>query len=174
MAETVSRRQEVELLEAAILVLPARCRAILILRRFENLSHHEIVQELGIAEHTMEAQLTKVLHRYEDYFTRHGASRTRSSMSVFHQFRPDSDEAIRRQAALERYNGAWAVLGRIPQHVGQPLVAELGTSRRWTSRSLAASNSTIFRRSSSTARTLSLWAAASPQAITLKAWRGKS
>ena len=75
VAETVIRRQEVDLLEAAILALPARCRAILILRRFENLSHREIARKLGIAEHTVEAQLTKALHRCEEYFARHGAFR---------------------------------------------------------------------------------------------------
>lgn len=72
VAETVSRRQETDLLAAAIAALPARCREILLLRKFENLSHREIAQRLGIAEHTVEGQLTKALHRCEDYFARHG------------------------------------------------------------------------------------------------------
>jgi len=72
VAETVSRRQESDLLAAAIAELPPRCREILVLRKFENLSHREIAQRLGIAEHTVEAQLTKALHRCEDYFARHG------------------------------------------------------------------------------------------------------
>ncbi len=70
--ETVSRRQESDLLAAAIADLPPRCREILVLRKFENLSHREIAQRLGIAEHTVEAQLTKALHRCEEFFARHG------------------------------------------------------------------------------------------------------
>lgn len=72
VAETVSRRQENDLLAAAIAELPPRCREILVLRKFENLSHREIAQRLGIAEHTVEAQLTKALHRCEAFFARHG------------------------------------------------------------------------------------------------------
>jgi RNA polymerase sigma factor (sigma-70 family) len=70
-AETVSRRQETDLLAAAIAELPPRCREILVLRKFENLSHREIAEKLGIAVHTVEAQLTKALHRCEEFFARH-------------------------------------------------------------------------------------------------------
>lgn len=72
VAETVSRRQETELLAAAVAALPPRCREILVLRKFENLSHREIARRLAIAEHTVEAQLTKALHRCEAFFARHG------------------------------------------------------------------------------------------------------
>jgi len=71
--EIVSRRQEAELLQAAILALPERCRTVLMMRKFENLSHKEIAERLGIAEHTVEAQLTKAFHRCEDYFRKHCA-----------------------------------------------------------------------------------------------------
>ena len=71
--EVVSRSQEIELLAAAIAALPARCRAVFVLRRFEGLSHREIAQRLGISEHTVEVQLTKALHRCEDFFERNGA-----------------------------------------------------------------------------------------------------
>lgn len=71
-AETASRSQETDLLAAAIAELPPRCREILVLRKFENLSHREIAARLGIAEHTVEAQLTKALHRCEEFFARHG------------------------------------------------------------------------------------------------------
>ena len=73
VAETVSRRQEADLLEGAIRALPNRCREILVLRKFHHLSHREIARKLGISEHTVEAQLTKALHRCEDFFARHGA-----------------------------------------------------------------------------------------------------
>ncbi|MEN9403578.1 MAG: hypothetical protein RL091_2281 [Verrucomicrobiota bacterium] len=72
VVETVSRRQETGLLTAAIAALPPRCREILVLRKFENLSHREIATRLGLAEHTVEAQLTKALHRCEEFFARHG------------------------------------------------------------------------------------------------------
>ncbi len=71
-AETVSRRQETDLLASAIAELPPRCREILVLRKFENLSHREIAEKLGLSVHTVEAQLTKALHRCEEFFARHG------------------------------------------------------------------------------------------------------
>ena len=71
--EIVSRRQEAELLHAAIQALPERCRAVLVLRKFEHLSHREIAARLGIAEHTVEVQLTKALHRCEAFFAAKGA-----------------------------------------------------------------------------------------------------
>lgn len=70
--EVVSRRQEVELLRQAIAALPERCRAVLHLRRFENLSHREIAQRLGIAEHTVEVHLANALRRCEKFFARNG------------------------------------------------------------------------------------------------------
>jgi RNA polymerase sigma-70 factor (ECF subfamily) len=69
----VSRWQEVELLADAIEALPERCRAVFILRQFENMSQREIARRLAIAEHTVESQLTKALRRCEDYFAARGA-----------------------------------------------------------------------------------------------------
>ncbi|MDI1248442.1 MAG: sigma-70 family RNA polymerase sigma factor [Lacunisphaera sp.] len=71
-AETTSRQQETDLLATAIAALPPRCREILVLRKFENLSHREIAEKLGISVHTVEAQLNKALHRCVDFFARHG------------------------------------------------------------------------------------------------------
>lgn len=70
--EVVSRQQEFELLWQAIEALPERCRAVLQLRRFENLSHHEIAQRLGISEHTVEVQLANALRRCEKFLARNG------------------------------------------------------------------------------------------------------
>jgi RNA polymerase sigma factor (sigma-70 family) len=72
-AEIVCRQQEVELLTAAIETLPERCRAVFLLRQFENLSQREIATRLGIAEHTVESQLTKALRRCADFFASHDA-----------------------------------------------------------------------------------------------------
>lgn len=72
-AEVVSRWQEIELLADAIEALPERCRAVFILRQFENLSQREIAARLGITEHTVESQLTKALRRCEEFFAARGA-----------------------------------------------------------------------------------------------------
>ncbi len=73
VAETVSRRQEADILCEAIADLPPRCREILLLRKFENLSHREIAARLDISENTVDAQLTKALHRCAEFFIRRGA-----------------------------------------------------------------------------------------------------
>lgn len=70
--EIVSREQEIGLLADAIEALPERCRAVFILRQFENLSQREIAARLGIAEHTVESQLTKALRRCTEYFVARG------------------------------------------------------------------------------------------------------
>jgi RNA polymerase sigma factor (sigma-70 family) len=72
-AEVASRQQEIELLADAIEALPERCRAVFLLRQFENLSQREIAARLGIAEHTVESQLTKALRRCEEFFAACGA-----------------------------------------------------------------------------------------------------
>jgi RNA polymerase sigma-70 factor (ECF subfamily) len=72
IAEVVSRRQEIALLADAIAALPERCRAVFILRQFENMSQREIAARLGIAEHTVESQLTKALRRCERFFAVRG------------------------------------------------------------------------------------------------------
>lgn len=71
-AETTSRQQETDLLATAIAELPPRCREILVLRKSANRSHREIAEQLGLSVHTVEAQLTKALHRGEEFFARHG------------------------------------------------------------------------------------------------------
>jgi len=71
-SESASRVQEYGLLVAAIAELPPRCREVLVLRKFEHLSQREIAQRLRISEHTVEAQLTKALHRCTAFFAKHG------------------------------------------------------------------------------------------------------
>ena len=77
VAEAVSRRQEESLLADAIASLPPRCREILLLRKFENLSHREIAARLGVSENTVDAQLTKALHRCAEFFIKRGAVKPR-------------------------------------------------------------------------------------------------
>lgn len=71
-AEAASRNQELEVLADALRSLPERCRRILLLRRIHGLSHKEIAQQLGIAEHTVEKQVGIGLRKCVAYFRRRG------------------------------------------------------------------------------------------------------
>lgn len=66
----VARAQELELLTQAIQSLPTRCRQIITLRRIYGLSQKEVAAQLGISEHTVEAQGTIGLRKLADYFER--------------------------------------------------------------------------------------------------------
>jgi RNA polymerase sigma factor (sigma-70 family) len=70
--ETVSRRQELALLAEAIQALPPRCRQILTLRKIYGLPQREIACQLGISEHTVEAQVGLGMRRCADYLSRLG------------------------------------------------------------------------------------------------------
>lgn len=62
-ADATARRQEIELLTQAIQALPDRCRQVLTLRKIYGLSQKEIAARLGIAEHTVEAQVANGMRR---------------------------------------------------------------------------------------------------------------
>ena len=49
------------MLEKAVSELPAGCRSVLLLRKVELLSHHEIADRLGIAISTVEKQHARAL-----------------------------------------------------------------------------------------------------------------
>lgn len=66
----VSHAQELELLTQAIQSLPTRCRQIITLRKIYGLSQKEVAAELGISEHTVEAQGTIGLRKLAEYFER--------------------------------------------------------------------------------------------------------
>ncbi len=72
VSETVGRRQELELLTQAIQSLPARCRQVLTLRKIYGLSQKEIAAQLGISEHTVEAQVGNGMRRCAEFLARHG------------------------------------------------------------------------------------------------------
>ncbi len=62
--DAVSAEQKEELesrLNEAIERLPERCRAVFALSRFEDLSHSEISERLGISVKTIENQITKAM-----------------------------------------------------------------------------------------------------------------
>jgi RNA polymerase sigma-70 factor (ECF subfamily) len=68
--DAVARSQELELLTQAIQSLPARCRQVLTLRKIYGLSQREVARQLGISEHTVEAQGTIGLRKLTEYFER--------------------------------------------------------------------------------------------------------
>ncbi len=53
----VIARQRLKILEEAIADLPPRCRECFILRRFDNLSHAEIAERMGITKSAVEKHL---------------------------------------------------------------------------------------------------------------------
>jgi RNA polymerase sigma-70 factor, ECF subfamily len=61
VAQQVMARQELQQLEQAIAQLPEGCRAVLLLRKVEQLSHREIAERLGIAVSTVEKQHARAL-----------------------------------------------------------------------------------------------------------------
>ena len=61
VVQQVMARQELAQLEAAIAQLPEGCRAVLLLRKIELLSHQEIADRLGIAVSTVEKQHARAL-----------------------------------------------------------------------------------------------------------------
>ena len=72
IGEAVSRRQELALLAEAIQSLPERCRQILTLRKIYGIPQREIAHQLGISEHTVEAQVGIGVRRCADYLARFG------------------------------------------------------------------------------------------------------
>lgn len=70
VADRVGRQQELTLLADAIHALPERCRQVLTLRKLYGLSQQEIAAQLGISEHTVEAQGTIGLRKLAEYFER--------------------------------------------------------------------------------------------------------
>ena len=70
VADEVARAQELELLTQAIQSLPKRCRQIITLQRIYGLSQKEVAAQLGIAEHTVEAQGTIGLRKLAEFFER--------------------------------------------------------------------------------------------------------
>jgi RNA polymerase sigma factor (sigma-70 family) len=61
VVQQVIARQELQQLEQAIAQLPEGCRAVLLLRKIELLSHQEIADRLGIAVSTVEKQHARAL-----------------------------------------------------------------------------------------------------------------
>ena len=72
VAETVSKKQELDLLEDAIRQLPDRCRQVFTLRAVYGLSQKEVAAKLEISETTVEKQMAKGTRSCTAYFARRG------------------------------------------------------------------------------------------------------
>ena len=59
----MSARQEVERLQTIVASLPAQCRRVFELLKFEGLSHRDVAQRMGLSEKTIENHLTRALAR---------------------------------------------------------------------------------------------------------------
>lgn len=71
-ADQAAKNQELEILTQAIQSLPDRCRQVLTLRKIYGLPQKEIAARLGIAEHTVEAQVATGMRKCAVFLARFG------------------------------------------------------------------------------------------------------
>jgi RNA polymerase sigma factor (sigma-70 family) len=71
-ADATLHSQELDLLTQALQSLPEKCRQVLTLRKIYGLSQKEIAAQLGISEHTVEAQVGNGMRRCAAFFARLG------------------------------------------------------------------------------------------------------
>lgn len=70
--EAAALHDEVALLAEALEALAPRCREIVILRKFQQLSQKEVAARLGISEETVQEQVYRGLRRCEAFLQRRG------------------------------------------------------------------------------------------------------
>lgn len=73
--ETLTQREDFQLLIEAIQSLPDRCRQVVTLRKIYGLSQRETAERLGITENTVEAQGAIGLRKCIEFFRRRGHGR---------------------------------------------------------------------------------------------------
>ena len=71
-ADTLDRRQELELVAAAVRALPERCRQVIMLRYLKGCSYKEIAALLDISPETVKTQMAKGVQRCTAYFAAQG------------------------------------------------------------------------------------------------------
>ena len=64
--QRVAARQELQLMQAALNLLPPRCRQVVVLRRVHGFSQREVAQTMGIKEETVESQMVKGMRLLTD------------------------------------------------------------------------------------------------------------
>ncbi len=73
----VSARQELDRLRAIVAGLPVQCRRVFEMRKFEDLSHRDVAQRMGLRAKTVENHLTRALARIADALAIGAASKGR-------------------------------------------------------------------------------------------------
>jgi RNA polymerase sigma factor (sigma-70 family) len=76
--DALAHAQELEILRDAIAALPARCRQVFTLCKLYGLSHREVASQLGISEHTVNAQIALGVLRCRDFLRARGLLRERA------------------------------------------------------------------------------------------------
>jgi RNA polymerase sigma factor (sigma-70 family) len=75
VVEIACTREEIALLARAFDTLPARCRAVMILRQIEGVPQKEIARRLGLSELTVQTHVVHGLRRLEAFMHRHARER---------------------------------------------------------------------------------------------------
>jgi len=64
--QRVAARQELQMMQQALDLLPPRCRQVVVLRRVHGFSQREVAQKMGIKEETVESQMVKGMRLLTD------------------------------------------------------------------------------------------------------------
>jgi RNA polymerase sigma-70 factor (ECF subfamily) len=72
VGDALAHEHEIEILREAIGVLPARCRQVLTLCKVYGLPRREVARQLGISEHTVNAQVALGVLRCRDFLRARG------------------------------------------------------------------------------------------------------
>ncbi len=79
MGEALAHAQEIEILREAIGALPERCRQVLTLCKLYGLPHREVAAQLGISEHTVNAQVALGVLRCRNHLRMRGLLKERAT-----------------------------------------------------------------------------------------------
>ena len=78
----IGARQELERLRSIVAGLPAQCRRVFELRKFEGLSHKGVADRMGLSVKTVENHLTRALARISEGMATVGSGGKRSGSEI--------------------------------------------------------------------------------------------
>lgn len=76
-AESVSRRQELEILGEAVAALPPQCREVMLRRYRDGATGKDIAEQLGLSPETVKVHLARGMRRCGEYFAERGLLKAR-------------------------------------------------------------------------------------------------
>jgi RNA polymerase sigma-70 factor (ECF subfamily) len=82
VAESVSRRQELECLAEAVAALPPQCREVMLRRFRHGATGREIAEQLGLSPETVKVHLARGMRRCAEYFAERGLLKGRQVTRV--------------------------------------------------------------------------------------------